>query len=93
MPEDENWGEVQREAQEHLKNARCRLSKSKKGCTHRRGKFPTLRCGVSYGGGQTCPMNAQNHGLKGEVLNDLNSQCCFQQFASFGSCACPLHRL
>jgi hypothetical protein len=56
-PEDENWQGVQDEAQELLQGIRHRLSEPKKGNVHRRGNFPTLRCGVSYGGGQTCPMN------------------------------------
>jgi hypothetical protein len=87
-PEDENWQKVQDEAQEHLQEA-CDRLKTKKGCTHRRGEFATLSCGVSHGGGQTQPMNIQNRGRKAEVLADLNSKHCFTRFASFGSCACP----
>ena len=87
-PEDENWQKVQDEAQEHLQEA-CDRLKTKKGCTHRRGQFVTLSCGVSHGGGQTQPMNIQNRGRKAEVLADLNSKHCFTCFASFGSCACP----
>lgn len=90
-PEDENWQGVQDEAQEQLQGVRHRLNKPKKGNVHRRGNFPTLRCGVSYGGGQTCPMNLQNPGRRGEALAHLNSQPSFKRFASFGSCTCPLN--
>ena len=86
-PEDEDWQKVQDEAQEYLQEAWGRL-KTKKGGTHRRGKFVTLRCGVSHGGGQTQPMNFQTRGRKGEVLADLNSKRCFRRFAGFGSCGC-----
>jgi len=89
-PEDENWQGVQDEAQEQLQGVCHRLSKPKKGNVHRRGNFPTLCCGVFYGGGQKCPMNLQNCGRRGNILAHLNSQPCFERFASFGSCACPL---
>ena len=78
---------MQDEAQEYLREAWDRL-KTKKGGTHQRGKFITLRCGVSHGGGQTQPRNFHNKGRKAEVLADLNAQHCFRRFAGFGSCAC-----
>jgi hypothetical protein len=87
-PKDERWERVQAEAQEHLQEALDRLE-MEKGCSHRRGQFSTLSCGVSHGGGQTRPMNMQNRGRKKEVLADLNSKECFKRFASFGSCGCP----
>jgi hypothetical protein len=87
-PEDENWQKVQDEAQEYLQEARDRFKK-KKGGTHRRGKFVTLRCGVSHGGGQTRPMNFRNQGREAEVLAGLNSKRCFRRFARFGSCGYP----
>ena len=80
--EEKTWQEVNREAQGCMEEARAQVS----GHSHRRGVFPTLRDGVSHGGGQTEPMNHSNHPKKAKILKNLNSQRCFRRIAGFGSC-------
>ena len=54
MPKDaDGWKKALDRAFLALKKASSRLSPRAKGITHRRGTFPTLPHGLSFGGGQT----------------------------------------
>ena len=53
QPKDfESWGVVQEDAFDGLQGAASRLSFSDKECCHRRGHYPSLPHGISFGGGQ-----------------------------------------
>ena len=48
----EGWDMVERDATQALREAREACSLSAQQSDHRRGRFPALAVGVSYGGGQ-----------------------------------------
>ncbi|KAL6309253.1 hypothetical protein BKA93DRAFT_821580 [Sparassis latifolia] len=54
---------------------------------HRRGKFPALAMGVSYGGGQTAPGNLLHSKTNGMQLHHLLHSKSIQRVAGFGSIA------
>jgi hypothetical protein len=68
-----------------MEEARTRLTASYARSQHRRGAFATLRTGVSYGGGQTEPMNLSNTVRNSRILRGLNAARCFRRIAGFGS--------
>ena len=52
-PKDaEQWSKVLEEAQEEMEKARAAYKFDPKKTIHRRGKYATITCGISYGGGQ-----------------------------------------
>ena len=53
MPKDVHWDDLQLEAAHEIENARTLLSFKDKETHHRRGDFPAIAVGVSYGGGQS----------------------------------------
>lgn len=57
--------------------------------TPRRGDFITLRCGVSYGGGQTRPGNLVNTKRDEALLKELNESEEFRRISGFASCTYP----
>jgi len=85
QPVDENWPEVQQQGADCLEEARLQCNVSSYGFKHRRGAFPTLRCGVSYGGGQTKPQNLCNGPRNQKILEEINGQDCFKRIARFAS--------
>jgi hypothetical protein len=80
-----DWDTVNKEAMVYLKEARERLG-NPSDKQKRRGDFATIGSGVSYGGGQTKPMNFDNKGKRAEVVKNLNEQRCFRRIAGFQSC-------
>jgi len=84
-PADENWDEVQEAAAALLEKIRVDCPEFDEGC-HWRGDFPTLRCGVSHGGGRTQPMNFVNSPKKQRALEELNSHPSFVRIAGFMNC-------
>ena len=53
MPKDlEGWKEVLGRAHASLRNGADKISACAKSTTHRRGTFPSLAHGISFGGGQ-----------------------------------------
>lgn len=85
-PADQDWTLLQAQAAEALESrrARCDIPRSKG--RHRRGKFVTLNCGVSYGGSQQVPGNLHNEPANEAVLSELNSLPVFKRLAGFASC-------
>ncbi|KAF9036136.1 hypothetical protein BJ165DRAFT_1316006, partial [Panaeolus papilionaceus] len=80
--------------QQIAKDAAFRMEKARKQCVfghddHQkpRGPFPTLRCGVSHGGGQVRPCNISHADTKRnrKVLNSLNRAPCFRRISNFAS--------
>ena len=84
-PADENWDEVQEAAAALLEKIRSDCPEFDDGC-HRRGDFPTLRCGVSHGGGRLQPMNFTNGLKKQRALDELNSHPSFVRIAGLMNC-------
>jgi len=81
----DEWQGVNSACMAEMDRARERLGTAGE-TSGRRGVFSTVGTGVSFGGGQRCPMNFSNKGLRGEVIDHLNQQTCFQRIAGFQSC-------
>uniref|UniRef100_A0A8H7XM19 Uncharacterized protein n=1 Tax=Psilocybe cubensis TaxID=181762 RepID=A0A8H7XM19_PSICU len=84
-PKDDSWTELQKQAADALESKRSSCHVPAKERTHRRGKFTTLRAGVSHGGGQRAPGNLKNHKVNAKILEELNSLEPFKRFAGFAS--------
>lgn len=80
------WCKVQEEAWHALEDARRRSKIPHMDKTHRRGKFKTLRCGVSHGRGQTEPGNLQNNDINSLIAEELNALEPFKRLAGFATC-------
>lgn len=52
--------------------------------SHRRGQFPALAVGISYGKGQTQPMNLRN-GVHAAMLQRLVGAACIERLALFAN--------
>ncbi|KAJ4474047.1 hypothetical protein C8J55DRAFT_433510 [Lentinula edodes] len=65
--------------------AREAASWKRKEKKHRRGAFPALACGISYGKGQPEPMRLG--GDKQDLMKDLLAHRCFHRVAGFQSAA------
>ncbi|KAH9917197.1 uncharacterized protein B0H18DRAFT_1123790 [Fomitopsis serialis] len=84
-PNDPAWTGVHRDAAAAISEARLRLSFASKDVVHRRGDFPALAVGVSYGGGQKQPANLVHSSANETVLGSLLANQHVQRIASFGS--------
>jgi hypothetical protein len=51
-PRDDDWGTVQLDGVDAIEKVASQCSFSTKQSNHRRGEFPALATGVSFGGGQ-----------------------------------------
>lgn len=56
QPDDPTWNTVNEDASNLLEDLRPKCKLTKEQCQHRRGKFPALSIGISYGGGQQVGM-------------------------------------
>lgn len=72
-----------KEASEILRGARDRIFFGNK--TNRRGNFPALSFGVSYGGGQMYPRVLAQDEDNGEVLESLRSEKVFARLSGFAA--------
>ncbi|KAF9034125.1 hypothetical protein BJ165DRAFT_1534319 [Panaeolus papilionaceus] len=83
----ENWDPVVDEAVNLLAAARlrCRFNPDEVLHGHRRGRFPTLRSGISYGGGQTKPTPLRNSRWNEEIVQELNNSEPFKRISGFTS--------
>lgn len=84
----DNWSPVIEVATGLLEDARlkCRVDPDEVLAGHRRGQFPTLRSGMSYGGGQTKPTNFRNSARHQRIIDELNQSEPFKRIAGFTSC-------
>jgi hypothetical protein len=88
-PADETWPDVSRQAAKALEKAGQLCSTKEK--VHRRGLFSSLRCGVSYGGGQRWPKNLSADNPDDEkILAYLNQKVAFQRIDGFTNGKSPL---
>lgn len=85
-PADKDWPLLQSQAAEALEKSRMKCDLPKGKGHHRRGKFVTLNCGISYGGGQRVPGNLHNEPANDAILSELNSLPVFKRLAKFSSC-------
>jgi hypothetical protein len=81
----EGWDQVNTDGMTQLDEARERLNLTD-AASGRRGSFPSIGTGVSFGGGQLKPMNFSYRGIKEDVVNSLNQSTAFRQIADFQSC-------
>jgi hypothetical protein len=57
QPRDDDWDTVQLDSVDAIEKAASQCRFSAKQSNHRRGEFPALATGVSFGGGQkVCPI-------------------------------------
>lgn len=73
------------EAADALEHSRRSCIFRKEDINHRRGKFPALATGISYGGGQARPKNRANEPPNECVLNMLTSHAAFRRIAGFSA--------
>lgn len=87
-PDVEDWPLLQDQAAKALetRRTRCSIPKEARNRAHRRGKFVTLNCGVSYGGGQQVPGNLCHNPVNEQILLELNDLEPFGRVAGFASC-------
>ncbi|KZP28375.1 hypothetical protein FIBSPDRAFT_729233 [Athelia psychrophila] len=84
-PNDAGWSNVSRDAAADIAAARG-ACKFPSGCRkHRRGDFPALAVGVSYGGGQKRPGNLVNSRANARVLRRLLRTRALRRIAGFAS--------
>ncbi|KJA14108.1 hypothetical protein HYPSUDRAFT_150797, partial [Hypholoma sublateritium FD-334 SS-4] len=84
-PDDPNWTSVHRSAHSALQLARRRCRFPKKTRNHRRGSFPALSAGISFGGGQKLPGNLHHSKTNKKQLDRLLGHQSFKRIAGFGS--------
>jgi hypothetical protein len=68
-----------------MARARDMCSFQPKNMAHRRGGFPTLSTGPSYGGGQRVPGNLVNTGINEEAVKMLLADPDISRIAGFAS--------
>ncbi|KAF8200835.1 hypothetical protein BJ912DRAFT_1019823 [Pholiota molesta] len=81
----DQWLKLQDQASLALEDARLRADVCGTSGVHRRGKFETLRCGVSHGGGQTRPGNLRNNPTNRKLAQELNELEPFKRFSGFAT--------
>ncbi|TDL13952.1 hypothetical protein BD410DRAFT_817250 [Rickenella mellea] len=85
QPKDEGWAGVATDAFDAIQDERGRMSFSDKQVNHRRGDFPAVGVGVSYGGGQRAPGNLDHSELNRRALNRLLNRRSIIRIAGFGN--------
>ncbi|KAM6489083.1 hypothetical protein JOM56_001485, partial [Amanita muscaria] len=88
QPRDPDWHQVHNAAFEALGSAASRIRYHAKEVTNRRGSFPTVAYGISFGGGQLEP-GYLRHGSphKEKELERLLKNKAVQRLCGFASCA------
>ncbi|KAH9842015.1 uncharacterized protein C8Q71DRAFT_690084, partial [Rhodofomes roseus] len=84
-PDDSQWHNVQAGAAAAIAEAREELSLTVKDRVHRRGDFPALAVGISYGGGQKRPQKLAHSSANARVLEQLVQHEHIKRIAAFGS--------
>ncbi|KAG6826053.1 hypothetical protein H0H92_001295 [Tricholoma furcatifolium] len=80
------WEALCKEAFEALRVAAASMNFSENECSHRRGAFPAVPHGISFGGGQKQPKHlSHNSTAKNNTLEGLMSTKCIQRICKFGS--------
>jgi hypothetical protein len=79
----EGWESLQLEASGILESARPKLNFGKK--VNRRGGFPALPCGISYGGGQPYPKVLSQKKKNEKVLEAILKENAFERISGFAA--------
>ncbi|KAH9857331.1 hypothetical protein C2E23DRAFT_721296, partial [Lenzites betulinus] len=91
QPRDANWHDVNTEMQEIMENARDAYQPPPQKAGEGRGDFISMSTGISYGGGQTRPMNVSaKTELNANVMGSLRVQKPVKRVANFGNSAFQL---
>lgn len=80
---DKTWESMHQKASEILGVAKDGILFGKK--KNRRGNFPALSFGISYGGGQKYPKVLVQKGNNGEILENLLKEKAFVRMSGFAS--------
>ncbi|KAI0644163.1 hypothetical protein C8Q79DRAFT_1002104 [Trametes meyenii] len=86
-PEDPSWDSVVADATTAMQKAAGSCKFKDEQVKHRRGNYPALDAGVSYGGGQQVPTNLKHTKKNGRALQELRSHPAMVRLAGFGSSA------
>ncbi|KZP13563.1 hypothetical protein FIBSPDRAFT_753265 [Athelia psychrophila] len=84
-PRATDWGNVTRSASSAIAAARAQLNFPDGSTDHRRGQFPAMAIGVSYGGGQQVPGNLVHSNNNRAVLEGLLQDPSICRIASFAN--------
>ncbi|KAI0038300.1 hypothetical protein FA95DRAFT_1505880 [Auriscalpium vulgare] len=88
--DDDGWDKTRRGAYAALDAARSQLEFQGDGKDRRRGKFPSIHTGISYGRGHTEPKEL-NLGKNKEVVYCLKRNCHVRRIIGFGSSVVALN--
>ncbi|TDL14064.1 hypothetical protein BD410DRAFT_846382 [Rickenella mellea] len=90
-PHDDSWmAEVADDAAAAIHEASSECAFTKAQTDHRRGRFPALAIGVSFGGGQRLPGNLANTAKNKSALERLLQRSSIKRLASFASSSLAL---
>ncbi|OJT12473.1 hypothetical protein TRAPUB_10981 [Trametes pubescens] len=90
-PRDPSWDQVNSDLQAIFDTTRGAYSLEPKQLQHRRGAFPAISSGISYGGGQKHVMNlSQKTQSNQAVMDSLLAQTAVRRVANFGNSALQL---
>ncbi|KAJ2968067.1 hypothetical protein NUW54_g13326 [Trametes sanguinea] len=89
-PRDQSWDNVNGELQKLFDITRDAYQLTSQQISHRRGAFPAVTCGISYGGGQQRVANLVQSRHNQAVLDALVKQAAVRRVANFGSSAFQL---
>ncbi|KAL7284430.1 hypothetical protein ACG7TL_001720 [Trametes sanguinea] len=89
-PRDQSWDGINGELQRLFDITRDAYQFTAQQVTHRRGAFPAVTCGISYGGGQQRVSNLTQKEHNHAVLDALIKQAAVRRVANFGSAAFQL---
>ncbi|KAI0665414.1 hypothetical protein C8Q78DRAFT_986567 [Trametes maxima] len=90
-PVDSSWDEVVKEANRAMEAAAKKCMFQDEHLNHRRGFFPALATGFSYGGGQKMPGNFHNTPSNAATLDELCQNTAVKRIAGFGCTAYSLY--
>ncbi|KAH9848498.1 hypothetical protein C2E23DRAFT_739360 [Lenzites betulinus] len=86
-PYHDDWKNVVREAQGLYEDARRQFGTNDEDYKHRRGYYPAVGAGLSYGGGQQFPKNLKITGVERDIANTLLRSTAVRRIANFASAA------
>ncbi|KAI0676635.1 hypothetical protein C8Q78DRAFT_961166 [Trametes maxima] len=90
-PVDASWDAVVREANQAMEATAKKCCFQEQHLNHRRGFFPALATGFSYGGGQKMPGNFCNTPPNAAALDELCQNRAIKRIAGFGCTAYSLY--
>ncbi|KAI0323216.1 hypothetical protein GY45DRAFT_1349849 [Cubamyces sp. BRFM 1775] len=89
--DSEGWSQVVQEAGDALKRAQAKFKFDRKKAVHRRGRYASITCGISYGGGQQHPGNLAHTPHNRIVVDELLKNDAIRRLAGFGDACMRLY--